>query len=141
VKAALAAAVVALLVLSACGGDDSGGGDADDDGAATSTAAEAELSSYETVADLNEVLTGAGIECNLDYEGLVDEDKEISQCTIEGAQAYLTIWFDEATVAEITDPQPPGVAFGQNWTVELTNGDEATAASVAAAAGCATTTP
>ena len=70
---------------SGCGGDDGGGDDArtrtDGDGARPTT-----CSSYETITDLNEALGAAGIECALDYEGLVDEVREISQCTIEGAR-------------------------------------------------------
>ncbi len=138
-KASLAAVALALLVLAGCSGDDGDGRGGD--GAASTTEEAAELTSYDTVAALNETLAAGGIDCTLDYEGLVDEDKEISQCTIEGTQAYLTIWFDEATVTDIIEPEPPGVAYGQNWTVELTNGDEATAATVAEAAGGAVTAP
>jgi len=147
VKAPLATASIALLLLvgAGCGGDDGGGGDdAPDDSSAETTAAPGEdLSSYDTVAALNDTLGAAGIDCALDYEGLVDEDKEISQCTIDGAQAYLTIWFDESFVQEIVAPaagEPPaGVAYGQNWTVELTPATPETATAIADAAGGTTT--
>ena len=145
-KAPLATVTIALLLLGAgCGGDDGGGGDdaSTDTGADTTEAPSEDLSSYDTVAALNETLSGAGIECPLDYEGLVDEDKEISQCTIDGAQAYLTIWFDESFVQEIVAPatgEPPaGVAYGQNWTVELTPATPETATAIADAAGGTTT--
>jgi hypothetical protein len=145
VKAPLATASIALLLLvgAGCGGDDGGGDDASDDSSAETTAPSDDLSSYDTVAALNDALGAAGIECALDYEGLVDEDKEISQCTIEGAQAYLTIWFDESFVQEIVAPaagEPPaGVAYGQNWTVELTPATPETASAIADAAGGTTT--
>lgn len=135
VKASLATVAIALLVLAGCGDD--GGGDEPENGggASETTGAEAELSSYETVSDLNEALGAGGIDCTLEYEGLVDDEKEISQCTIEGSQAIITIWFDEATVGDIVASDPPGVAYGQNWTVELTNQDADTAAAIADAAG------
>ena len=145
-KASLATVTIALLLLGAgCGGDDGGGGDGASDGtsAETTAAPDEELSSYDTVAALNESLSGAGIDCALDYEGLVDEDKEISQCTIDGAQAYLTIWYDESFVQAIVDPEagepPAGVAYGQNWTVELTPATPETATAIADAAGGTTT--
>jgi hypothetical protein len=146
VKAPLATVTIALLLLGAgCGGDDGGGGDdaSTDTGAETTEAPSEDLSSYDTVAALNDDLGAAGIDCALDYEGLVDEDKEISQCTIDGAQAYLTIWFDESFVQEIVAPaagEPPaGVAYGQNWTVELTPATPETATAIADAAGGTTT--
>ncbi len=122
-------------MLAGCS-DDGGGEEPEGEGGSSeTTGGEAELSSYETVADLNDALAAGSIDCTLEYEGLVDEEKEISQCTIEGTQAFLTIWFDEATVTDIVASNPPGVAYGQNWTVELTNGDAATADAVAEAAG------
>lgn len=140
VKASLATVAIALLALTACGGDD-GGEAATTDTAPDSTEAPAEdLSSYETVADLNEDLGAAGIECTLEYEGLVDEVREISQCTMNGGQANLTIWYDdELRDAEIAAGSEPGiaVAYGDNWTVVVT--DPVTAAAVAEAAGGAAT--
>jgi hypothetical protein len=144
VKARLATVAIGLLLLgAACGGDDGGGGGGDDTSADTTEAPGGDLSSYDTVADLNESLSAADIECNLEYEGLRDEDKEISQCTIEGSQAFLTIWFDTAFVQEIVAPEgaeaPAAVAYGENWTVELTPPTPETAAAIADAAGGTTT--
>jgi ABC-type glycerol-3-phosphate transport system substrate-binding protein len=140
VKASLATVAIALLVLSACGGDDSGGSTADDGGTET-TAASADLTSYETVSDLNDALAAAGVQCELEYEGLVDEIRELSQCTIDGGQAILTIWYDDDLMNEFLAPEgadpPAAVAYGEDWTVELT--DPATAATVAEAAGGTTT--
>jgi hypothetical protein len=143
VKARLATVAIALLLLGAACSDDGGGGGDDDDAPDTTEPTSEELSSYDTVAALNEDLGAAGIECTLEYEGLVDEDKEISQCTIEGSQAFLTIWFDTAFVDEIVAPEgvepPAGVAYGENWTVELTPPTPETAAAIAEAAGGTTT--
>lgn len=139
-KASLAIVAVALLALSACSGDDGGNTD-DTDGTTPSTEAETELSSYATISDLNEDLAADGIECALDYEGLVDEVRELSQCTIDGGLAILTIWYDDGLMNEFLAPAgadpPPAVAYGEDWTVELT--DPATAATVAEAAGGTTT--
>ena len=143
-KASLATVAIALLLLGAgCGGDD-GGEDPDTGSSADTTEATgADLSSYETVADLAADLEAGGLSCTLEYEGLVDDDKEQSICTIDGSQAFLTIWFDETFVTEIVAPEgleaPAGVAYGTNWTVELTPPDAATAATVADAAGGTTT--
>ena len=143
VKARLATVAIALLLLgAACGGDDGGGG-GDDTSPDTTEEQGADLSSFETVADLNASLSDAGIQCSLEYEGLRDEDKEISQCTIEGSQAFLTIWYDTAFVQEIVAPEgaeaPAAVAYGENWTVELTPPTPETAAAIADAAGGTTT--
>ena len=142
VKASLATVAVALLALSACSGDD-GGSTEDPDGTTPSTEAEAEteLSSYATISDLNEDLAVGGIECALDYEGLVDEVRELSQCTIDGGLAILTIWYDDGLMNDFLAPEgaepPVAVAYGEDWTVELN--DPATAATVAEAAGGTTT--
>jgi len=140
VKASLAIVAVALVALSACSGDDGGSTD-DTEGTTPSTEAETELSSYATLSDLNEDLAADGIECALDYEGLVDEVRELSQCTIDGGLAILTIWYDDGLMNEFLAPAgadpPVAVAYGEDWTVELT--DPATAATVAEAAGGTTT--
>ncbi len=137
--ALLATVAIALLALGACSSGDDGG---DDGGADTTEAGTTEdLSSYETIAALNEDLAAAGIECTLEYEGLVDDTREISQCTIDGGQAVLTVWYDEALQDAFLAPEgaepPAAVAYGANWTVETT--DPATATAVADAAGGTTT--
>ncbi len=137
-KATLATVVIALLTLVGCGGDD--GGETTDTTAGETETTEApteDLSSYETITDLNEVLAAAGIECTLEYEGLVDEVREISQCPIDGALAILTVWYDDGLLTDFLATEPVAVAYGANWTVELS--DPATAASVADAAGGTTT--
>lgn len=132
---------IALLVLSACGGDDTGASSGSGADTGTTVPSGEELSSYETVTDLNDALAAGGIECELEYEGLVDEIRELSQCTIDGGQAILTIWYDDALLAEFLAPEgaeaPAAVAYGENWTVELT--DAGTATTVAEAAGGTTT--
>ena len=94
-----------------------------------------------TISDLNEDLAAGGIECELEYEGLADEVRELSQCTIDGGLAILTIWYDDGLMNDFLAPEgaepPVAVAYGEDWTVELT--DPATAATVAEAAGGTTT--
>jgi ABC-type glycerol-3-phosphate transport system substrate-binding protein len=137
VKATLAIVVITLLTLAGCGGDD--GGEAADttNGSETTAATTEDLSSYETISDLNDDLAAAGIECTLEYEGLVDEVREISQCPIEGTPAILTVWYDDGLFADFLATDPAAVAYGANWTVELS--DPAVATSVAEATGGTTT--
>ena len=101
-----------VLIGSACGDDGSGtassGGGASSDG-----------SSYETITALNDDLAAAGITCELEYEGLTDADREISQCVINDEQASLNIWFNDGLRQAIIDAAPTTVAYGANWTVEV----------------------
>jgi hypothetical protein len=137
VKALLATVAIAILALAACS-DDSGGGDS---GGATTTEASAELSSYETISDLNETLAAGGIDCPLEYEGLTDDIHETSICTIDGEQAFLDVWFDAADLAALVAPEgsapPAAVAYGANWSVQTSTPE--LAARVADAAGGTTT--
>jgi hypothetical protein len=134
VKAFVGTVAIAVLALVGCGDD--GGSETEE---TVGDGDEAVLSSYEDIASLNDDLAAGGIECALEYEGLTDDTKEISQCTIEGSQAILTVWYDTSLLEEIVAPPegepPPGVAYGENWSVELTSGDEAVARSIAEAAG------
>lgn len=107
-------AVLALL-LGACG-DDSGGGSAGND-----------LSSFDTVTALNAELASGGITCELDYEGLKDADREISQCVIDGEQATLNIWFNDELRQAIIEESGDTAAFGANWTVQVATADTASA--------------
>lgn len=136
-KATLATIVIALLTLAGCGGDDGGEAAGTTGGTDPTEVAAEDLSSYETISDLNDDLAAAGIECTLTYEGLVDAVREISQCPIDGAPATLTIWYDDGLFADFLATEPAAVAYGANWTVELS--DPATATSVADAAGGTTT--
>jgi ABC-type glycerol-3-phosphate transport system substrate-binding protein len=139
VKATLAIVVIALLTLAGCSGGDDGGETTDTTAGGTETteAPTEDLSSYETITDLNEDLAAAGIECTLEYEGLVDEVREISQCPIDGALAILTVWYDDGLLTDFLATDPAAVAYGVNWTVELS--DPATATAVAEATGGTTT--
>jgi hypothetical protein len=146
VKASLATVAIALLLLgAACSGDD--GGDDGSSGSSpdgTEAPAGEDLESYDTVAALNDALSGGGVDCPLEYDGLTDDDgNEYSTCTIDGTQAFLYIWSDPASVGLIVAPEgaepPPAVAYGANWTIELTPPTAATASAIADAAGGATT--
>jgi len=139
------ALVLTLLLLTGCGDDDGDGGGETTEAADGSD--RRDLSSYDTVAAMNEDLAAAGIECALEYEGLVDDlGNEISQCTItpEGGapeQAILHVYEDlavlDALVAPEGAPPPPGVAYGANWAIEA--GTPETAQILADALGGAVT--
>lgn len=132
----MATVAIATLTLAACGDD---GGGSSDTTAATAEDGGGDLSSYEDVASIAEDLNAAGITCDLEYEGLEDESRETSLCTIEGTPAQLSVWKDEALLEEFvgSDPPPAAVAYGANWSVEL--GTPAAAADVAEATGGTTT--
>ena len=105
------------LLVGACGDD----GDGDGGGSSGS--------SYDTVTALNADLAAAGITCELEYEGLKDADREISQCVIDGEQAILNIWFNEELQQAVIDQSGATVAYGANWTVQVSTSE--TAAKVA----------
>jgi len=101
-----------------------------------------DLSSYDTIADLNADLTAGGVDCQLEYEGLTDDDgNEVSQCTIDGTQAFLYIWADPADVSAVVEAHAAdtdvALAYGANWTVELNPPGASTAATATAIADAA----
>lgn len=98
---------VLTMLLGACG-DDAGGGSA---GGSDST--------YDTVTDLNADLAGADITCDLEYEGLKDDDREISQCVIDGEQATVNIWYNDELRQAIINESGNTAAYGANWTVQV----------------------
>ena len=114
-----------MVAVVGCGGDSPP--DAAADGDADAGPAATELSSYPTIVDVNDALAGDGLGCDLEYEGLADADREISQCVLAGEPAVLTIWFDPAIVDEIVAGGAPGLAYGANWTVEVTSAANARA--------------
>jgi hypothetical protein len=136
--------VLALAFLAGCS-DDSDSGDGDDGGSAESDSTGAEdgsgvdvsgLPAFDTITALNDVLTGAGIACALEYEGLVDDTgKEVSICVIDGQQAQLTVYPDSTTVEALVaaDTSIGALAYGQNWTVQVDQA--ATAEAIATALG------
>lgn len=115
---------VALVVgASACGDD---GGDADGDGA----------SRYESVTDLADGLTEAGLTCTLEYEGLRDGAREVSLCTVQDELAELSVWDDPASAASTAaraDAEDDPLVAGENWTIDVQSAK--TAAAVAEALG------
>lgn len=103
----LTTTMVALtLLLGACGDDGDGG-----DGG----------SSYDTLTALNGDLAAADIECELEYEGLQDADREISQCVIDGEQAVLNVWFNDDLRQAVIDESGDTVAYGANWTIQVSS--------------------
>lgn len=117
--------LVALALLGSACGDDGGG-----DGS--------EGSSYETITALNEDLAAAGITCDLEYEGLKDADREISQCVIDGEATTLNIWYNDELRQAVIDGSGETVAYGADWTVQVSTPE--TAQQVADALGGTTGT-
>jgi hypothetical protein len=82
-------------------------------------------SSYETIAGLHQAIVDAGFACTLEYPGLKDDtsQNEVSICTIEDEQAFLTIWADPASLADFAssaDGATGTVAIGADWTISVT---------------------
>lgn len=117
--------LVALALLGSACGDDGGG-----DGS--------EGSSYDTITALNEDLAAAGITCDLEYEGLKDADREISQCVIDGEPTTLNIWYNDELRQAVIDGSGETVAYGADWTVQVSTPE--TAQQVADALGGTTGT-
>jgi hypothetical protein len=102
-------------------------------GAATAACSKAEVTgplapastvapSYATVEDLAAKLQAAGITCQLEYQGLKQEDKTLSICVVDGEQATLTIWDRPADVTAFlasTDSGTGATAVGANWTIDV----------------------
>jgi hypothetical protein len=97
--------------------------------ACSSTAANGSLApattvapSYATVEDLASQLQAKGITCQLEYQGLKQEDKTLSICVVDGEQATLTIWDRPADVAAFlaaSDAGTGATAVGANWTIDV----------------------
>src|SRR5690348_17304356 len=122
--ALLLAALALVLGAAACTSDDD---DSGSNGTTATTAATdggggspgADASSYDDVAAMRDALVDAGITCDLDYEGLTDQDREVSQCVINGEQAVISVWFDTDLRDQVVEAvqQAPGAALatGANW--------------------------
>lgn len=111
-------ALVLVPLATACGDDE--GGDASGGGSGAS--------SYGSVAELAEDLTGAGLACTLEYEGLRDDRREVSLCTLEGELAELSVWDDPADAAanaDQADEDGNPLAAGSNWTIDVQSSDTA----------------
>jgi hypothetical protein len=115
-------AAVMLLGTAACGGGDGG-----DEAEGPTTTAEAELTSFETVADVRDALAAADMVCDLEYEGLKDEEKEVSRCVIEGQQSTLYVYSDPEYLADFiaSNPTEDRVALGQNWEIDVATAEVA----------------
>jgi hypothetical protein len=114
VVAGTVAALFALTSLAGCGGDDDGTG-------ADTTRGGPEVAN---VVGLGVLLNEAGIPCDLEYEGLVDDRREVSICQIDGGQATLTVWDDTTALDRfMTEPMsgPGATVVGPNWTIDVAN--------------------
>jgi len=134
--------VVSVLTAAGCGDDGTDTGDTAGDQTTTAPGDTAppdgsslpsldDLPSFDTLQDIVAALDEDGIACDLEYEGLEDDDKIVSLCTIEASQSTLTIWKDPAAVAELVGSGAATelTVYGQNWTIDLR--DPAVAATVA----------
>jgi hypothetical protein len=116
------ALAIAVLLLASCGDDDSGNADEADGDTGGST--------YESVADLATDLDDAGLTCSLEYEGLVDDQREVSLCSVNGEYTELSVWTETsaaASAAAAADEADDPLAAGANWTVDVDTADTAVA--------------
>lgn len=117
-RIALAAALT--LVAVACGDDDD----------ATSAG------SVDDVQALAAQLDGVADGCALEYEGLVDDEREISICTLGDEVAELAVWSDTGALDELasrTDGSGDPLVIGPNWSIDVR--DETLADQIAEATG------
>jgi len=96
--------------------------------ATTGSSAPTGSSSYATIADLHQAIVDGGFACTLEYPGLKDDvsSNEVSICTIEDEQAFLTIWADPADLSDFaasSDGSTGTVALGANWSISVTSTD------------------
>ena len=135
---------VATMALAGCSSEDGGESGSDTtaaaDGSATTAdggsddTASSDLPEYEAVADI-----GADLDCELEYDGIVDADREYSTCVFEGEQALIYIYNDPTFVDDIVAAGAPALAYCANWTVEVETAP--VAQSVADATGGAVADP
>jgi hypothetical protein len=67
-------------------------------------------------------LVAKNVPCTLEYEGLKQDDKTLSICTIDGQQATLSIWDSPEKVQKFlkADVGAKGsTAVGANWTIDV----------------------
>jgi hypothetical protein len=119
-----------LALFPACSDDDT----ADD--AAGGTAGSGSAPAYEDVASLAADLDGVADGCALEYEGLEEEGRQVSICTLGGEVAELSVWEDRQALDDLAaaaeDSGDP-VVVGSNWSVDVS--DPALASQVAEATG------
>lgn len=130
-----------FLVAVGCGDDDDAPAadsppEVGTDDGADITSEDEEANQIATVADLALLLDDVAGGCALEYEGLVDDQREVSICTLGDEIAELSVWEDtdalDAVVASAEGSGDPVVA-GPNWTVDVTG--TALAGDVAEATG------
>jgi len=109
--------VLFVITGAACGGGETNGSPPPPSPPST-----VERSSYPGVVALADALTAGGMSCTLEYEGLRDDTRELSLCTISGEQATLSIYNDPAIVDAFlasTDDGIGSTAVGANWTIDV----------------------
>lgn len=109
-RRSLALVVALALPVLACG---------DDDG-------DAEGPRVDDVQALADQLDGVSDGCALEYEGLVDEQREISVCTLGDEIAELAVWSDPDALDElVTSVEGSGdpLVTGANWSIDVRDAD------------------
>ncbi len=107
--------VMALAAFGAACGDDDATGDA-------STDAPADAPPVDDVEALAERLDGVEAGCTLEYEGLVDEQRELSICTLGDEIAELSVWSDPEAldgVVEAAEGTGDPIVTGPNWSIDV----------------------
>ncbi|MDZ7673463.1 MAG: hypothetical protein U5K30_00095 [Acidimicrobiales bacterium] len=113
-RAALVAAAALLLVIAACGDDDATSASSDDGGR------------VDDVAALAAMLDGIGNGCELEYEGLTDDQREVSICTLGDEVAELAVWSDVDALDELrasAEGSGDPVVTGSNWSIDVTGAE------------------
>ena len=140
--ALLLAAVALVLAARSSDGDDATSETTTAGGETSATTASADdggsidtegLPSFDDVAAI-----GAALGCELEYDGIVDADREYSTCVYEGEQALIYRYTDPAVVADVAGAGAPALVYGANWTIEV---DTAPVAESAASATGGTVAP
>lgn len=128
----------AVMVLLAAGcGDDEDAPAADsapevttDNGEDITSEDDEEASRVATVADLALLLDEVEGGCALEYEGLTDDQREVSICTLGGEIAELSVWTDEGSLEGLVDGAADSgdpLVAGPNWSVDVVDPDLAEA--------------
>lgn len=132
----LFALLAVTLLVAGCGDDDDAPAADDapevttDDGSDITSEDDEAASQVATVADLALLLEDVEDGCALEYEGLTDDQREVSICTLGGEIAELSVWTDEAALEGLIDDaagsEDPLVA-GPNWSIDVVDAELADA--------------
>lgn len=106
--------VMALAAFAAACDDDATG--------AAGTDAPADAQAADDVEALAERLDGVDAGCTLEYEGLEDDQRELSICTLGDEIVELSVWSDPEAldgVVEAAEGTGDPVVTGPNWSIDV----------------------